>query len=169
MSKTKYVYLTGKAQYARLREDNRDMGANLPEGSDQRNKIEAEDCHYIMNLLVTPEAKKQAIADGVPNRGMMAQLWKEDAEGNPYYKCKRVHKNNKLKDRETGEFGVIFGPPKVLIVNAEGKNEPFNDDIGNDSVTTVKLSVYDDKIVTMEAVRVDELIEWVRDEDDNRF
>lgn len=169
MSKTKYVYLTGKAQYARLREDNRDMGSNLPEGSDQRNKIEAEEGHYIMNLVVTPEAKKQAIADGVPNKGMTGQLWKETAEGDPFYKCKRVHKNTKLKDRETGEQGVIMGAPKVLLVNAEGKNEPYDGDIGNDSVVTVKLSVWDDKIVTMEAVRIDELIEWVRDEDDNRF
>ncbi|CAG0898745.1 unnamed protein product, partial [Cyprideis torosa] len=46
--------------------------------------VEGFDPH--VKLLVVA-AKKKAIADGIPNKGMVGQLWKEDDEGNTYYKC----------------------------------------------------------------------------------
>jgi len=159
MSKTRYVYVDGKAFYAKLKPENRDTGANLPEGSDQRNKIEEVQGYYVMNLQVTPEAKKKAIADGIPNKGMTGQLWKEDEEGNPYYKAKRAHFNPKFTDRETGEQGVVMGPPDVLLVQ-DGKNVPFDGLIGNESDVTVKFSVWDEKKVEMLAVRINDLVEY---------
>lgn len=157
MAKTITVDFVGKASYAKLQESNRDMGQNLMAGSDQRNKLEECEGMYVMNVFITPETKKQMIADGVPNKGMTGQLFKEDNDGNLFYKCTRKHINPKFEDNN------YMGPPKV-IKEVDGANVSWDWEedglIGNDSEVKVRLSVWDEKIVTMEIVKVLELVPY---------
>ena len=155
MAKT--VYVEGTAQYARVFEGDQDLGKNLPEGSDQRVKLESIQGQYVMNLFVTPEAKKKAIADGVPNKGMVGQLWKEDNEGNPFYKCTRKHFNPKFIDKGTGEQGVVMGAPTIIKETDDGVvawDKATDGLIGNGSKVIAKFSVWEDKICEMVAVKV---------------
>ena len=154
-----YVDFEGTASWFKGFERNRDMGQNLEEGSDTRAKIEAEQGHYVCNVYITPETKKQMIADGVPNSGMVGQLFKEDKEGNLFYKCKRPHFNTKVNKGE----GKVFGPP--IAVDADGQIWDDTVDIGNGSKVKIRLDVWDRKIVTWHATKVLELEEYVPDSD----
>ena len=158
------VYMEGTAQYARIFEGQQDMGSNLPEGSDQRVKLESVKGHFVMNLFMTEEAKKKAIADGIPTKGMVGQYWKEDKEGNIFYKCVRKNFNPKFTDKETGEPGVLMGPPTVVKQTDDGI-EPWDyevdGNVGNDSKVVVKMNVWDDKISEMLAVKVVEHVPFV--------
>ena len=69
-----FVDFEGTAKYAKVFEHNRDMAENLPDG-DQKSKIIAEQGHYVLNVYITPETKKQMIAAGVPNKGMACLLY----------------------------------------------------------------------------------------------
>ena len=154
---TKIVYIEGTAQYAKVFEGDQDLGKNLPEGSDQRVKLESIQGQYVMNLFVTPEAKKKAIADGIPNKGMVGQLWKEDQEGNIFYKCTRKHFNPKFTNKDTGEQGVVMGAPVIVKDTPDGV-KPWAKEtdglIGNGSTVVVKMSVWEDKIAEMVAIKV---------------
>lgn len=156
-----FVDFEGIIEFAKVFEGNRDMGDNLMEGSDARNKIEAEQGHYVCNVYITPETKKAMIKAGVPNKGMIGQLFKEDDEGNLFYKCKRPHFNPRLK---ANEGGMVMGPPKVVYVDDEGKNAEWDFDtkgfIGNTSTVKVRLDVWEQKIVTLHAIKVLEEVEY---------
>jgi len=158
------IYMEGTAQYARIFEGQQDMGSNLPEGSKARVKLESTKGQFVLNLFMTKEAKKQAIADGIPNKDLVGQLWKEDDDGNVYYKCTRKNFNPKFKDKETGEPGVLMGPPTVVKQTDDGI-EPWDyevdGNVGNDSKVVVKMNVWDDKISEMLAVKVVEHVPFV--------
>ncbi|NRB01436.1 MAG: hypothetical protein HRU32_16785 [Rhodobacteraceae bacterium] len=151
-----FVDFEGKAMFAKVFERNRDMGENLPDG-DQKNKIALEQGHYVMNVKITPETKQQMISEGVPTKGMVGQLFKEDDEGNLFYKCKRPHFNPRINKGEGG----VMGAPTVMDSN----NDPWDSDvnIGNGSDVKVRLDVWEKKIVTMHAVKVLQLEEFVAD------
>ena len=151
-----YVDFEGTAKFAKVFEHNRDMGENLMDG-DQKNKIIAEQGHYLLTVEITPETKKQMIAAGVPDKGMVGQLFKEDDEGNLSYKCKRPHFNPRLNRGE----GEVMGAPVVM----DGENEGWDEEvlIGNGSKLKVRLDVWDGKIVTLHAVKVLELVEYTPD------
>jgi len=151
-----YVDFTGTAMFSKVFERNRDMGDNLQDG-DQKDKITAEQGHYVMNVKITPEVKKQMIADGVPNKGMVGQLFKEDDQGNAFYKCKRPHFNPRLNKGE----GDVMGAPMVMDENNDSWDTEVN--IGNGSEVKVRLDVWDGKIVTLHAVKVLNLEEYVSD------
>jgi len=153
-----YVDFEGTVSWYKGFETNRDMGENLEEGSDTRNKIEAEQGHYVCNVYITPEVKKQMIADGVPNSGMVGQLFKEDADGNLFYKCKRPHFNTKVNQGE----GKVFGPP--VTVDADGETWDTGTPIGNGSKVKIRLDVWEKKIVTWHATKVLDLVEYEADE-----
>jgi hypothetical protein len=153
-----YVDFEGTVSWYKGFETNRDMGDNLEEGSDTRNKIEAEQGHYVCNVYITPEVKKQMIADGVPNSGMVGQLFKEDADGNLFYKCKRPHFNTKVNQGE----GKVFGPP--VTVDADGDTWDTETPIGNGSKVKIRLDVWEKKIVTWHATKVLDLVEYEADE-----
>jgi hypothetical protein len=156
--------MVGTAQFTRLTEVGRDMGVNLTEGSDQRNKIEACQGMYLLNLHVTKAEKAKAIAAGVPNKGLTGQLWKTDKDGGDYYKCTRKHFNPKFTDRETGEQGVVMGPPNVFKDTPEGNKEwDWVEDglIGDGSSVKVRLSIYKETIVEMTAVKVLEHVVYI--------
>ena len=159
MAKTITVDFTGTASYAKLQESSRDMGSNLMAGSDQRIKLEECEGMYVMNVFIDAATKKKMIADGVPNKGMTGQLFKEDDDGNLFYKCTRKHINPKFEGASR-----LMGPPKVIKDDGEGANVGWDWEedglIGNDSEVKVRLSVWDGKIVTMEIVKVLELIPY---------
>ena len=56
-----FVDFEGTAKFAKIFEHNRDMGENLEDG-DQKTKILSEQGHYILNVYITPETKKEMIA-----------------------------------------------------------------------------------------------------------
>ena len=149
-----FVDFEGTAKFAKVFEHNRDMGENLEDG-DQKSKILVEQGHYVLNVYISPETKKQMIADGVPNKGMVGQLFKEDNEGNTFYKAKRPHFNPRIQG------GKEMGPPVVM----DSDTCPWDDQvlIGNGSKLKVRLDVWDSKIVTLHAVKVLELTEYVPD------
>ena len=151
-----FVDFEGTSKYAKGFEHKRDMGENLEEG-DQKSKIESEQGHYTITVKITPETKKDMIAAGVPNKGMVGQLFKEDNEGNLSYKCKRPHFNPRINRGE----GKIMGAPVVM----DSENNEWDDQvlIGDDSKVKVRLDVWEGKIVTLHAIKVLELEEFVAD------
>lgn len=165
-AKNKKVYVPCTLQWAKLREEDRDLGKNLQDG-DQKRKIEADQGHYLVNCYITPLAKGQMIKDGIPNKGMQGMLFKTDVDGNEFYKAKRPHFNGKLYNQETGEPGVFMGPPKIVVEDAEGNNRVWDWEVdgllGNGTKAIVKFDVWDGKIITLEAVKVVEHVEYVPD------
>ena len=149
-----FVDFEGTAKFARVFEHNRDMGDNLDDG-DQKTKIQNEQGHYVLNVYITPETKKKMIADGVPNKGMVGQLFKEDNEGNLFYKAKRPHFNPRIQG------GKEMGPPVVMDADSVEWDDQVL--IGNGSKLKVRLDVWDGKISTLHAVKVLELTEYVPD------
>lgn len=82
---------------------------------------------------------------------------KTDKDGLRYYTFRRPE--TKLIKKEV----VVFGPPKVYDRN----NNEFSQIIGNGSTATIKVSVYDTmkgKGHRWEAIRVEDLVEYVRPE-----
>lgn len=154
------IKLTGTAMYARLREDNKDTGnAGTPDHI--KAKLEEVGGVYLMNLFFDDSVKrKDLIQAGIPHKGMLGQLIKEDNEGNLFYKCKRNHQRVS-KDGKT----FVFGPPKVTY-----NGENFTDNIGNGSLVEVTLDRWDGNNVTlisMEEVKVLELVPYEAPERDD--
>jgi hypothetical protein len=150
------VDFEGTVKFAKVFESDRDMAENLQDG-DQKNKIVAEQGHYVLTVNITPETKAKMIADGVPDKGMVGQLFKQDDQGNLSYKCKRPHFNPRLNKGE----GEVMGAPVVMDAASDLWDESVV--IGKDSKLKIRLDVWDDKIVTLQAVRVLELQEYTPD------
>jgi hypothetical protein len=150
------VDFEGTAKFTKVFESNRDMGENLQDG-DLKNKIVAEQGHYVLTVDITPETKAKMIADGVPTKGLVGQLFKQDDQGNLSYKCKRPHFNPRLNKGE----GEVMGAPVVMDAASDLWDESVV--IGKDSKLKIRLDVWDDKIVTLQAVRVLELQEYTPD------
>lgn len=162
----KKVYVNCKLFWAKLRDVDRDLGKNLPDG-DIKKRIVEEDGHYLVNCVIDAETKKKMVADGIPAKGMQAQLFKTDNDGQMFYKAKRPRQNPKLKDRETGET-LVLGPPTV-IKEVDGNNVEwdFEEDglIGNGSEAIVKFDVWDGKITTLEAIKIVNHVKYEADKD----
>ena len=168
----KKVYVECELEWTKLREEDRDMGSNLMEGSDQRNNIEAKQGLYVVNCVIDDAAKNKMVADGIPNKGLQAQLFKTSKEGKDFYKATRPHFNPKFRNQETGEQGVVTGAPAVLkMVDGEYINWDWEADglIGNGSKATVKFDVWDGKITTMEKVLVTDHLKYEADNDEGGF
>ena len=136
----KKVYVECQLEWARLREDNRDMGPE--DGSDLSRKIESKQGQYIVDCLISDEEEKTMLEKGVPNKGLHAGNWKINKE--------------------------VTGPPKVFKL-VDGEHLPWDWEtdglIGNGSKATVKLDVYKDKVVTMEKVCINELVVYEAEEE----
>jgi len=151
----KTVVVECEVEWAKLREEDRDMGPN--DGSDMAINMDAKQGVYVINLMLTEDIKKRMIADGVPNKGLQAQLFKTDKEGRMYYKATRPHFNPKFRNQETGEQGVVIGAPAMF--KKVGENHvPWNWEtdglIGNGSKVIAKLDVWDGKITQLEKISV---------------
>ena len=59
-----YVDFEGTAKFAKIFEANRDMGENLMDG-DQKDKIQTEQGHYVMNVGIDLDTKIEMIDKGV--------------------------------------------------------------------------------------------------------
>lgn len=151
----KTVVVECEIEWAKLREEDRDMGPN--DGSDMAINMEAKQGVYVANLMLTEDTKKKMISDGVPNKGLQAQLFKTDKEGRMYYKATRPHFNPKFRNQETGEQGVAIGAPAMF--KKVGENHvPWDWEtdglIGNGSKVIAKLDVWDGKITQLEKISV---------------
>ena len=154
------VYVNCELQWAKLRPEDRDMGPQ--DGSDMAKNFDDKKGVYVVNCLVDDDAKSKMVSDGIPNKGLQAQLFKVNKEGRQFYKATRPHFNPKFKNQETGEQGVEVGPPEVLKMDGEEYvSWDWNEDglIWNGSKATLKFDVWDGKITTLEKVLVTELAE----------
>jgi len=166
----KKVYVECELEWAKLREEDRDMGPN--DGSDMAINMEAKQGIYVVNLMLTDEVKNKMVADGIPNKGLQAQLFKTDKEGRMYYKATRPHFNPKFKNQDTGEQGVVIGAPTVLR-KTDNDYAPWDwvadGLIGNGSKAVVKFDVWDGKITTMEKIAVTEQVIYEANSDGDVF
>ena len=166
----KKVYVECELEWTKLREDDRDMGPR--DGSDMANNFDAKQGIYVVNCVIDEATKNKMVADGIPNKGLQAQLFKTSKEGKAFYKATRPHFNPKFRNQETGEQGVVTGAPAVLkMVDGEYINWDWEADglIGNGSKATVKFDVWDGKITTMEKVLVTDHLKYEADNDEGGF
>ncbi len=155
----KKVYVDCELEWTKLRPEDRDMGPN--DGSDMAKNFDAKKGIYVVNCIIDEDTKSKMVADGIPNKGLQAQLFKTNKEGKQFYKATRPHFNPKFKNQDTGEQGVEMGPPVMLkLVEDEYLPWDWGEDglIGNGTKATVKFDVWDGKITTLEKVCVTEHI-----------
>ena len=151
----KTVLVECEVEWAKLRPEDRDMGPN--DGSDMANTFAMKQGVYVVNLMLDEKTKSKMISDGVPNSGLQAQLFKTNKEGRMYYKSTRPHFNPKFTDQETGEQGVVVGPPAMFKkVDNDYVAWDWETDglIGNGTKALVKLDVWEGKITTLEKLAV---------------
>ena len=166
----KKVYVECELEWTKLREEDRDMGPR--DGSDMANNFDAKQGVYVVNCVIDDATKNKMVADGIPNKGLQAQLFKTSKEGKAFYKATRPHFNPKFKNQETGEQGVVTGAPAVLkMVDGEYINWDWDADglIGNGSKATVKFDVWDGKITTMEKVLVTDHLKYEANNEEGGF
>ena len=166
----KKVYVECELEWTKLREEDRDMGPR--DGSDMANNFDAKQGIYVVNCVIDDAAKNKMVADGIPNKGLQAQLFKVSKEGKAFYKATRPHFNPKFRNQETGEQGVVMGAPAVLKqVDGEYINWDWSSDglIGNGSKATVKFDVWDGKITTMEKVLVTDHLKYEANNEEGGF
>ena len=166
----KKVYVECELEWTKLREEDRDMGPR--DGSDMANNFDAKQGIYVVNCVIDEATKSKMVADGIPNKGLQAQLFKTSKEGKDFYKATRPHFNPKFRNQETGEQGVVTGAPAVLkMVDGEYINWDWEADglIGNGSKATVKFDVWDGKITTMEKVLVTDHLKYEANNDEGGF
>ena len=166
----KKVYVECELEWTKLREEDRDMGPR--DGSDMANNFDAKQGIYVVNCVIDEATKSKMVADGIPNKGLQAQLFKTSKEGKDFYKATRPHFNPKFRNQDTGEQGVVTGAPAVLkMVDGEYINWDWEADglIGNGSKATVKFDVWDGKITTMEKVLVTDHLKYEADNDEGGF
>ena len=166
----KKVYVECELEWTKLREEDRDMGPR--DGSDMANNFDAKQGIYVVNCVIDEAAKNKMVADGIPNKGLQAQLFKTSKEGKSFYKATRPHFNPKFKNQDTGEQGVVMGAP-VMLKMVEGEYLPWDWDtdglVGNGSKATVKFDVWDGKITTMEKVCITEHLKYEANDDREVF
>ena len=166
----KKVYVECELEWTKLREEDRDMGPR--DGSDMANNFDAKQGVYVVNCVIDDATKNKMVSDGIPNKGLQAQLFKTSKEGKAFYKATRPHFNPKFKNQETGEQGVVTGAPAVLkMVDGEYINWDWDADglIGNGSKATVKFDVWDGKITTMEKVLVTDHLKYEANNEEGGF
>ena len=139
---TQTIYLTGTVKWPRVYADQMDTS------------FDTEKFH----VMISPD---DASTIALRSSGSRIQA-KKDEDGATWYK---VSRNNKkiFKDKKTGlDKEEIIGPPTV-VQNVNGVNVPFTDPIGNGSVATLRVSVYDSKFgkgTQLEAVRIETLVPY---------
>lgn len=137
---TTFHYASGLAKWARVFEHNKDVY-----NGEER---------YTIDLEMT-EAEAQKLKD--TGSRLRPKVTKDEVTGNLVYTVKfRRDVTHRIP-----EFG---GTPNVI--DAEGN--PVTDLIGNGSKIVIKYCVYDTKMgkgTRLEAVRVDELVKYVREAD----
>lgn len=159
---TKYLKYPAYLFWAKLKEENRDMGPQ--DGSKLAKRIDQEEGRYTVDLHISESTKNQMIQDGIPEEVLGYAQFKESEEYDNYwvYRAKRPHRSPTLVDEETGE-NVVFGPPEVIDLSAslEAEEKCFIKGLlGNGTEAEIKLSNWNDSIITLVGVAVKELVEY---------
>ena len=150
-----------------LTEEGRDMGPE--DDSDLGIKLKETQGQYVVDIMINDEQKKQMVADGVPDKGLQAQLFKTRDTGEMFYKCRRPHFNPKFTDRATGEKGVVMGPPDIYMNERddEGKLVRWNPEehglIGNGTTADVRFDVWNNSITRLDAILITDLVAYESD------
>jgi len=170
MSNTTWKKYPATINWAKVYEDNRDMGPQ--DDSDIGKKLTESQGQYTLDMLVDGEIKEQMIKDGIPEvvLGYPQFHSVEDEDDLWKYRAKRPHFKPNWKNKGTGEMGVVMGPPTVIDYNASKEAEELvylSNLIGNGSKGLVKLSIYKGRatIVGLEGVAITELVEFVPEGD----
>jgi hypothetical protein len=140
---TQFHYFTGKAKWARLREEQ----AKVFDGDD-RGKF------CTLNFYFTNEDEKKAFRLLKTRK----QFRIDEETGEEYVEFRRYLHNNVSPK--------LGGPPKVV----DKENLPVEVAIGNGSTVTVKISTYDSKAgkaTRLEGVRIEDLVEYVREQNES--
>jgi hypothetical protein len=134
---TTFHYASGIAQWAKVFEHNKD--------------VYLEEERYAIDLVMNEEEAQKFKNTGSRLRPKVSK--NEDGE---------VQYTVKFRRDVTHRIPEFGGPPRVVDV----ENKDITDLIGNGSKVTIKYCVYDTKMgkgTRLEAVRVDELVRYVRD------
>ena len=165
----KKVYVECELEWTKLREEDRDMGPR--DGSDMANNFDAKQGIYVVNCVIDEATKDKMVADGIPNKGLQAQLFKTSKEGKDFYKATRPHFNPKFRNMETSEQGVTIGEPAMFKQVGED-HVPWDWEVdglvGNGSKAIVKLDVWDGKITQLEKVSVTNHVVYEGKDSDDR-
>ena len=146
MAKTKFVTVKGKAYWARVFEDNRDMTGYKPDPSEPGTFEECDGAYTVDVYLEPKEADKlkkagSALKGSVDEHGFKVRL-------------KRKHT---VKDRHGNVLDWAGGPPVVLKEDGSKWDYDTDGTIGNESEAEFKVSVYPTKFANgtrLEAMKV---------------
>jgi hypothetical protein len=163
MTKAVYKEYEAVLEWARLREDNRDMGPG--DDSDVGKKLTNSQGQYTVDMIVTDDVRNQMIKDGVPEVSMEYQQFHFVEDGKWRYRAKRPHYKPSWDKGTEGHNGVL-GAPVVIDYKASKEAERailMEDNLGNGTKAVVKLSIYkkgNSSIVRIEKVGVTDLVEY---------
>lgn len=165
MTKTTWKEYEAELEWARLREDNRDMGPG--DDSDVGRKITEQDGQYTLDMIVTDDVKAQMLKDGIPEAPLGHNQFKPTDDGRWRYKAKRPHLAVKMLDDDGNP--TVMGPPVVLDYKASKEANAaveIEENVGNGSKAIVKLAIWKGRgtIVTLDKVGVTDLVEYEAEE-----
>jgi hypothetical protein len=148
-------------EWPKLLESNRDMGPE--DGSETGDKITLKQGQYVVDVMLSDEKYQEMVDAGIPTKGLIGNNYKQRDTGEKYYKAKRGHFNPNFTDQETGERGVVVGPPDIFKFDeSTGEVVPWDwavdGMIGNGTIATVKFNVYNKKIVELVGILVTDLV-----------
>ena len=170
-SKTKYLTYPCKVMWAKVFEENRDMGN--PD-NDMGKKIIAHEGQYVLDMHITEQTKRQMVADGIPEQSMGHDMFKpafQFADHEWVYRPKRMHLAPDTWKDDKGKR-VVLGAPDVGDLNRPYEDEngykraakhSFADgEIGNGSDLMVKLTKYGDgqgATIRLHSIGIQNLVE----------
>jgi hypothetical protein len=162
------IYVPCELEYAKVRADDRDMGPG--DGSDLDNKIKAVEGSYCANLVVSEAVKEQMLSMGLPHKGLHSNNLVDRSEGGGegwHFKARRGHLNPNFKNKETGDLGIVVGPPRVIYEGDDGELQEWDFSemglLGNGTRAKVKLNIWSKhgkSKVTLEAINVIEHVPY---------
>jgi len=153
----KIITFTGTAEWAKLSEDNRDLGDDQ---SDKGKKIADNGGQYSLNFYFDdPEvAEATMIANKVSMVNLGYPVIKEN-DGRKFIKPFRYHNPTVTRNGQT--ITGTGGPPRVI--DSEGNDWDPEVLIGNGSQVMVAIELYpanNKMFMRLKGVRVDELVEY---------
>jgi len=163
LASTKWKEYECTLEWAKVFEDNRDMGGDQ---NDAAKTVASHDGVYSVDMIVTDEVKAQMIKDGIPEISMGYEMFKDEGGGMWRYKAKRRHAPAGQKNAN-GEQ-VILGPPNVIdLKKSLEADEVVNWDsaqkLGNGTGAHVKLRIYQNgqrRSITLGSIGVTDLVEY---------
>ena len=176
MAQTKYVNVTGYAEYAKVFPENRDMPENASHAGIKK-MLKQTDGQYSLNFYPADETEMAKLFG--PLEEVMYGGHPRVKEGDTslglgkFVSFKRKHKDVKETSKGEVDFG---GAPSVVHWDEDSKGKPwsYEDDglIGNGTKVKVKVSVYgegESQSVRLEKVGIIDHVPFEVSEDGERF